>query len=61
MVVMLIVNPMLVILKEVLAGLPQGIITIILSYLQGCVAVVIMFFVNKIIFTDAPKQEELAK
>ena len=57
MIVMLIVNPMLVILKEVLAGLPGSLITILLSYLQGCVAVVIMFFVNKIIFTDAPKDE----
>jgi hypothetical protein len=62
MVVMFVVNPLLVIMKSLLMGLIPGfIITVVASFLQGSISVVVMFFVNKIIFTDAPKQEELAK
>ena len=56
---MFIVNPILVILKDLLAGFPSGIITVAVSFLQGFISVAVMFFVNKIIFTDSPKEEQL--
>jgi hypothetical protein len=50
-------------LKGLLGGfmVPDEIIGHITTFIQGGVSMVVMFFVNKIIFTDAPKQEELAK
>ena len=62
MIVMFILTPILGLLKTLLLGLIPGfIITVVASFLQGSISVVVMFFVNKIIFTDAPKQDELAK
>ena len=56
---MLVVNSVFSILNGVLVGLlPAAIINVLLSFLQGTIFVVVMFFINKIIFTDAPKTEE---
>jgi putative flippase GtrA len=41
--------------------LPDLIYNLGTTFLQGGISMIIFFFVNKIIFTDAPKQEELAK
>ena len=55
---MLVVNSVFSILNGVLVGLlPAEIINVLLSFLQGTIFVVVMFFINKIIFTDAPKEE----
>lgn len=53
MIVMFILTPILGLLKTWLVGLIPGvIITVAASFLQGTISVVVMFFVNKIIFTD---------
>jgi len=59
--IMVIINSIVSILKGLLGGfqVPDEIIGLITTFIQGGVSMVIMFFVNKIIFTDAPKAEQL--
>ena len=40
--------------------LPDVIYNLLTTFIQGGISMVVFFFVNKIIFTDAPKQDELA-
>ena len=58
--VTLIVNSVFSIASGLLSGLlPQEIINVAMSFLQGGISMVIFFFVNKIIFTDK-KADEVA-